>query len=172
MIDINFTNTKEIFLKFLALFFSGSLSLMLFGCAGHTIVSKTHYYPHDKNFNTADYRLEVVVHGEKRHAYTARTQKKIVITIWSNQKKLLNREYICTSASLEWDVTWNELGDLNILFFDFEEGISIYDKQVLEKQAKHILSLRFTFDAQKKEFTEYPVTKNIVMRVKGSIANN
>jgi hypothetical protein len=153
-------------LKITLIFICSIIVLLSHGCSGNTIVSKTHYYPSDKNFETAEYRLAIDVHGKDGKSYTAETEKKIIVTIWRKDKELLKREYKCLAASLEWAVTWNELDDLNILFFDFPEGASIYDKNASEFPAKNILSLRFTFDAEKKKFVEYPVSQDVVKKIK------
>lgn len=142
-------------------------SVLLSGCSGHTIVSKTHYYPSDKDYETADFLMQIEVHGEKREAYSASTKKRAMITLWKGKNKLLSREYVCTAASLEWDVVWKELNDLKIVFFDFPEGNSIYDEKAVELPAKQIFSLRFTYDNQIKGFTEFPISQDVVRHVKG-----
>jgi len=149
------------------LFLCSVISVLFSGCSGHTIVSKTHFYPSDKDYETADFLMQIEVHGEKRQAYTDSNQKKVIVAIWKGQNKLLNREYVCTAASLEWDVVWKELDDLKVVFFDFQEGISIYDEKAVELPAKQIFSLRFTYNNQVKGFTEYPVLQNVVRHVKG-----
>jgi hypothetical protein len=142
------------------------ISAFLSGCYMHPVVSKTHWYPSDKDYESAEYLLYIEVHGEKREAYTATTKKRATITIWKGKSKLLVRDYVCTAASLEWDVVWNQLDDLNIVFFDFPEGISIYDEKAVELPAKQIFSLRFTYDSQAECFTEYPIPQKILRHVK------
>ncbi len=144
-----------------------NLFLLMYSCSGNTIVSKTHCYPPGKNFETAEYRLVIDVYGQNGKAYTAKTEKKIIVTIWKGEKEQLRREYKCSAASLEWDVTWNDLNDLSILFFDFPEGESIYDKNAIELPAKNIFSLRFTFDSEKK-FIEYPISQDVVRKIKAN----
>lgn len=143
------------------------IGVLLVGCSGHTIVSKTHYYPSGKDGETADFLMQIEVHAAKKSAYSAITKKRTIITIWKGQNKLLSREYVCTAASLEWDVVWKELNDLKIVFFDFPEGISIYDEKALELPAKQIFSLRFTYDNHLKSFSEYPISQDVVRHVKG-----
>jgi hypothetical protein len=115
--------------------------------------------------------MQIEVHGVKRKAYTANTKKTIILTIWKGQNKLLDREYVCTAASLEWDVVWKELDDVKVIFFDFPEGVSIYDENALEMPANQTFSLRFTYDNQIKKFKEYPVSQNVVKHVKGQVGN-
>lgn len=148
------------------LVFSVLISAVLLGCSMRPVVSKTNWYPQDKDYESADYLLHIEVYGEKREAYSTTTKKKIAITIWERKTKVFVRNYVCTAASLDWDVVWDQLDDLNIVFFDFSEGISIYDEKSEELPAKQIFSLRFTYNKQTKGFTEYTVLQDVVRHAK------
>ncbi len=147
------------------------ISVLLTGCYMQPVVSKTHWYPLDRDYESADYLLYVEVSGERGKAYTATNTKNVIITIFKDNNKYLVRDYVCKAASLEWEVVWNELDDLNILFFDFPEGISIYDEKVVELPAKQIFSLRFTFDKQNDRFSEHTISPKIVQNVKNPNRN-
>lgn len=110
--------------------------------------------------------MRIEVRGQKRHAYADKTKKRVILAIFKDQTEMLTREYEFTAASLAWNVTWDTLEDLNIMFFDFEEGVTIYNKNAVELPAKQIFALRFTFDAQSNKFIEYPVSGDIVRQVK------
>jgi len=136
----------------------------LHGCS-YTLVSKISYYPSGANKSTAQYQMFIEVQGESGHAYVDMTKKKICLSIWKGEEKIFYREYECKAAALSWNIAWNKLDDITVVFFDFKEGISIYNNKDKEN-AKQILSLHFTYDSKLNKFVEYPIQFDVVNQFK------
>ena len=133
---------------------------MIPGCS-HTVTGSNYYFPPSSRPENAQYHLWISTEGASRKAYVAKTKKKVTLGIERGNENIFIREYEMTASSLETDVSWDKIDDLRITFFDFNEGISIYDRATAYKSGKVIFMLHFTFDPVSKTFIEYPISNEL-----------
>ncbi len=143
-------------------------SVFLSGCFMHTVVGSHYYYPQGSKPENADYHLWIEFHGKKRKAFTDRTKKKIIIGINNQKNNVFLRAYECVAADINSDVSWDKIDNLRITFFDFEEGISIYDRDDAYKSGKIIFTLQLTYSPSLEggKFIEKPISAELKNKIR------
>ncbi len=142
------------------------LALSVSCCFMHTVKSMNYYFPVGSNSTNCEYYLWMECHGETRKAYTDKTKKSVRVGIQKGKNNVFLREYELLAASLESDVKWERVDDLTITFFDFDEGVSIYKKDIAYKSAKILFILHITYDPAIGKFIEYPIPEELKQKIK------
>ena len=131
----------------------------------HTVTGSNYYYPPGSKPEKADYHLWIEFQGAKRKAFTDKTKKKIIVGINKQKNNVFIREYECIAADINSYVSWDEIDNLRITFFDFDDGISIYDRDLAHKSGKIILTLQFTYDPERGVFIEKSISEELKTKI-------
>lgn len=146
------------------------MPLLLFGCYMHPYVFGGAYYPEHSDSDTAQYRLFINIDGAKRHAYNDVTKKEIYISIKRKDNTvLLERQYTLQAAGLHWDVSWTNLNDLKIVFYDEQGLINLTDKNELSHFPRQIFTLYLTFNPNSGKFIEAVVPDHVISKIRSRL---
>ena len=134
---------------------------VLLGCSSQDYVSGWAHFPPGTNMQSGRYHLGINVHGMKRYDYVDRTKKKVYLVIEEGEEEIFRREYEVIAGELEWDVTWDSVDDLQILFYQYRERATSLSRNIIESNPKEIFSVRFTYNREVRNFVEYPVIAKV-----------
>ncbi len=138
--------------------------IILPGCS-RTTTGSNYYFPANSRSKNAQYHLWISTDGANGKPYTAKTRKKVTLGIERGNENIFIREYEVTAASLESDVSWERLDDLKVTFYDFNEGISIYNRTTAHESGKVIFIVHYKFDPVSKTFIEYPISNELKEKI-------
>ncbi|MCP4523036.1 MAG: hypothetical protein GY828_02345 [Candidatus Gracilibacteria bacterium] len=132
----------------------------------HTNIGGIVYFPEGATRDTSECYLVISIDGEARHAYTDRTIKKVSLSIKEGKDKiLLSRQYQLSGSDLSWDVTWKDKKYIKIVFYDYGDGISSYQKNSLSVPPRQMFILNFNYDKKKNSFNESNISQNILNKL-------
>jgi hypothetical protein len=126
----------------------------------------TYYFPENSDSKSYTYKLYIIVDGEEDHAYTEKTDKKISLSIKNHDDKiLLYRNYGVIASDLNWDIHWEKVDNLHIVFYQYASDISKHEAMNLSITPQQIMSLSFSYDEQSQSLTEAPVPDFVLKKL-------
>ena len=102
-------------------------------------------------------RVSVTSHGAYRHAYIDKTKKEVWISLSragaQTKKPLFQRSYRIVGSDVSWDTRWASPINVVVQFFDYGDGVSIYDVPT-NTPTHSIRTIRFRVDGQTGKVSE------------------
>jgi len=131
-----------------------ALCISLGGCRPYTWTNGATTFPPG---STTNYKAKVFVgvKGAPGHAYVEETEKQVHFWL-TGGKHRVQRDFTLVAACLDWKVTWEEFGDVEIELYDW--GPSLTETSAREKDPsaapRVIKRLHFVLDPESGEFVD------------------
>jgi hypothetical protein len=100
----------------------------------YTWNARTSYFPTNATQFNYTHELTVLVNGAPRKAYSDFSEKSVFVSIYfrpdilHTNVLLLHKEYTITGGDLDWNVQWNDLESLKILFTEGKTATNVVKK--------------------------------------------
>jgi hypothetical protein len=126
----------------------------LVGCM-HTVISGSGTPSPD-----GQYELWMAKHGASGKAYTARTKKRVYLSLGpssSNTNHIpptLKKKYVFVAGDLAADEHWKNSDEVTIEFYDFGDGVYVDALERGRTPSNHVATLRFVRDSRTGGFVE------------------
>jgi hypothetical protein len=66
----------------------------------------------------------------------------------------IDKKYVFNAAGLDWNVQWHGSDKVSVDFYDYGDGVSVYDARKTRAPSNHIATLTFQLDQQTHRFIE------------------